>query len=199
MTRKRHHPLIRILHWLIAFLIIAALMMSALVMPHIPSDSPEMIASLRRHMSTGLLVFFLTLLRFIMRRNSKRPPALSSGMVWADRLARMAHRLFDVMVLTMIASGIGMAWRGGLFPVVFNGIGHLPADLDALPWHTIHRYAAIVLFLLLLLHLGGALFHQVILRDRLLSRMGFDWSRFRAWNNRKTAKNLAPESGEAGG
>jgi cytochrome b561 len=83
----RHHPLIRVLHWLIAGLIVAALTMSALVMPHIPADSPEMVASLRRHMTIGFLVFVLTLLRFIMRRHAEKPPALSSGMVWADWLA----------------------------------------------------------------------------------------------------------------
>lgn len=198
MTRKRHHLLIRVLHWLIAFLILAALTMSALVMPHIPVDSPEMVASLRRHMSTGLLVFFLTLLRFVMRRNSKRPPALSSGMAWADGLARIVHLLFDVLVLTMISSGIGMALLGGLFPVVFAGSGHLPESLDTLPLLAIHRYAAIALFLIFILHVGGALFHQIILRDGLLSRMGFDASWYRTWRSQKTTKTLVPGNGDAG-
>lgn len=184
MARKRHHPLIRVLHWLVAFLIIAALTMSALVMPLIPVDSPEMIDSLRRHMSAGLLVFVLTLLRFVMRRNAKKPPVLSSGMPWADWLARATHRLFDVLILTMIASGVGMAFSGGLFPVVFEGIGHLPGNLDALPLHVIHRYAAITLFAFLVLHIGGALFHQLILRDNLLSRMSFSllWKKRAASN-----------------
>ena len=66
MTRKRHHPLIRVLHWLVASLIIAALTMSALVMPLIPADSPELVDSLRRHMSAGLLVLVLTLPLFMM-------------------------------------------------------------------------------------------------------------------------------------
>ena len=111
MTRKRHHPLIRVLHWLVASLIIAALTMSALVMPLIPADSPELVDSLRRHMSAGLLVLVLTLLRFVMRRSAKKPPVLSSGMAWADWLARATHRVFDVLILLMIASGVGMAWN----------------------------------------------------------------------------------------
>lgn len=197
MTRKRHHPLIRVLHWLVAFLIIAALTMSALVMPLIPADSPELVDALRRHMSAGLLVLVLTLLRFVMRRNAKKPPVLSSGMPWADWLARSTHRVFDVLILTMIASGVGMAFSGGLFPVVFEGIGHLPAHLDALPLHAIHRYTAITLLALLALHVAGALFHQLILRDKLLSRMGFSvpWSR----TARDGKKDIATEGGRAGG
>lgn len=175
MTRKRHHPLIRVIHWLVAGGIIAALVMSAFVMPHIPVDSPEMIASLRRHMSTGLMVFVLTLLRFVMRRNAKRPPSLSSGMPWADWLAVVVHRLFDVLILTMIASGITMSYLGGIWQVVFGGHGQLPASLDALPFHAVHRYAAMGLAAMLALHVGGALFHQFILRDGLMSRMGFGW------------------------
>jgi cytochrome b561 len=197
MTDKRHPPLIRLLHWLIASLIIAALTMSVLVMPDIPVDSPEMLASLRRHMSTGLLVFVLTLLRFIVRRKANGPPALGSGMPWADWLALAVHRLFDVLILMMIASGIGMATLGGLFPVVFGGVGLLPADLSALPLHTIHRYTAIVLFVFLILHIGGALFHQFILRDKILSRMGFDWPRFRPKTAGKAAQDAPDGTGNA--
>lgn len=173
MTRKRHHPLIRVLHWLVAALIVAALVMSALVMPGIPGDSPEKIDALRRHMSAGGLVFVLTLLRFVMRRRARHPKPLSSGMPWADALARAVHRIFDVLILTMIGSGAGMALLAGLPAVVFGGRGHLPASLDALPLHSVHRYTAIVLFAFLALHVAGALYHQIILRDGLLARMGF--------------------------
>lgn len=197
MTRKRHHPLIRVLHWLVASLIIAALTMSALVMPLIPADSPELVDSLRRHMSAGLLVLVLTLLRFVMRRSAKKPPVLSSGMAWADWLARATHRVFDVLILLMIASGVGMAFSGGLFTVVFEGVGPLPANLDALPLHAIHRYTAITLFAFIALHVAGALFHQFILRDHLLSRMGFGlpWARPAG----KEQKDVATEGGRAGG
>ena len=171
MTRKRHHPLIRVLHWLIASLIIAALVMSALVMSGIPDDSPEKIDALRRHMSAGGLVFVLTLLRFVMRRNAKRPPVLSSGMAWADWLARTVHRIFDILILTMIGSGVGMVLAGGLLPAILGTHGTLPASLATLPLHTLHRGIGIVLFALLSLHIGGALYHQLVLRDGLIGRM----------------------------
>ena len=175
----RHHLLIRALHWLIAGLIIAALLMSTLVMPLIAVDSPEMITSLRRHMMTGITVFVLTLSRFVLHRYVKMLPTPSSGMAWADWLANAVRHLFNVLILTMVASGVGMAVFGRLFPVVFGGQGELPANLATLPLHTIHRYTAITLFAILSLHIGGAFFHQFIRRDGLLSRMGFGcpWKR----------------------
>ena len=179
MTHKRHHPSIRVIHWLVAALIIAALVMSALVMPGIPDDSPEKIAALRRHMAAGSLVFVLTALRFLTRRRVKRPAPLSSGMPWADWLARAVHRIFDLLILTMICSGAGMAIVSGVLRIVLGQPGHLPANLDALPLHMLHRYTAMVLFAMLSLHIGGALYHQVILRDNLISRMGFPFPRKR--------------------
>jgi cytochrome b561 len=163
--------LIQILHWLIAGMIVALLAMSTLVMHGIPDGSPEKIDALRRHMMTGGLVFVLTLLRFVMRRRAERPPALSSGMAWADALARAVHRLFDATILVMIGSGVTMAVLGGLPRVVFFGRGPLP-DLESLPLLAVHRWTAAVIFAMLVLHAGGAFFHEFILRDRLLARMG---------------------------
>ena len=167
----RHAPAIRALHWLVAGLIIAALVMSTLVMPGIRNDSPEKIDALRRHMSVGTLVFLLTLARLFVRRRTLRPDFLSSDMIWADWLARSVHRVFDLLILTMIGSGIGMALLGGLLPIIFGASGVLPMNLEALPLHALHRGIGFGLFGLLALHVGGALYHQLILRDGLIERM----------------------------
>ena len=174
---RRHSRAIRVLHWLVAGLIIAALVMSALVMPGIPGDSPEKIDALRRHMSTGVVVLLLTVVRMLARRRQHRPAFLSSGMARVDRLAQTVHRVFDVLILAMIASGIGMALLGGLLPAVMGFHGTLPANLNALPLHSLHRAIGIALFLLLSLHVAGALYHQFILRDGLLGRMAFSLRR----------------------
>lgn len=167
----RHAPAMRALHWLLAGLIIAALLMSVFVMPGIRDDSPEKIDALRRHMSVGVLVLVLTFARLSVRRRVTRPASLSSGMVWADGLAHLVHRVFDLLVLAMVVSGISMAFLGGVFPAVFGLGGKLPAPLDALPLLALHRGIGLTLFALLALHVGGALYHQLILRDGLIGRM----------------------------
>ena len=171
-SARRHAPVMRALHWAVAGLIIAALVMSAFVMPGIRHDSPEKIDALRRHMSVGLIVLLLTFVRMAARRRTERPCFLSSGMAWADRLARSVHRIFDLLILAMIASGIGMAALGGVFPAVFGQAATLPGGLSALPLHELHRGIGITIFALLALHVGGAFYHQFILRDGLIGRMG---------------------------
>ena len=172
MPPERQHLAIRILHWLIASLVLAALFMSTVVMPLIPEASPEKLTALFRHMSTGGLIALFVSLRLVLRPNVKRPVPLSSGMPWADRLASITHPFLDVLVVVMLASGIGMAILSGLPAIVFGGHGSLPVRLDTLPLHAIHSFTAKVLIATLGLHISGALYHQFFLRDGLLSRMG---------------------------
>ena len=89
----------------------------------------------------------------------------------------VVHRLFDLLVLAMVSSGIGMALLGDVFPAVFGVSKNLPTDFASLPLHTLHRSVGITLFVLLALHVGGALYHQIVLRDGLLGRMGLSFAR----------------------
>ena len=172
MTPTGHHPFIRVLHWLIAGIVLTALTMSLLVMPRLSNADPAKVTALIRHMSAGGLVLLFASLRIFVRHKARRPPALPSGMPWADRLASAMHPFLDALVIVMIGSGIGMAVLSGLPAIVFSGHGHLPARFDTLPLHFVHAMTARMLVAALVLHVGGALFHHFILKDGLLSRMG---------------------------
>ena len=172
MPPERHHLAIRVLHWLIATLVLAALVMSTIVMPHISNADPAKLTALFRHMSTGGLLALFVSLRLALRHKVKRPASLSSGMPWADRLASIIHPLLDGLVIVMLGSGIGMAILADLPAIVFGGHGSLPARFDTLPLHAVHSFAAKVLIAALGLHISGALYHQFFLKDGLLSRMG---------------------------
>lgn len=173
MSSQRYHPAICVLHWLVASMIVAALLMSTFVMSQIPDTAPAKLPALMRHMSVGALVLLCSLLRWRLGRKKARPEPLSSGMPWADRLAFLVHRSLDALVLVLVGSGLCMAILGGVPSAVLAGQSQLLAELDLLPLHAVHVYAARLLFALLLLHAGGALYHQFILRDGLLSRMWF--------------------------
>lgn len=173
MQAVRHPLPIRVLHWAVAVMVIAALVMSTFIMSRIPDDDPEKMASALRHMSVGLLICVGSLVRLVWRRRTRRLPSLSSGMPWADVLAGIVHRGLDVLVLTMIISGIAMAIQLGLPSMALRGEA-FPPQIVSLFAFTVHVVGACVLSGALLLHIGGALYHQFILRDGLLSRMGFD-------------------------
>jgi cytochrome b561 len=169
----RYHPVLVALHWVLAVLIIAALALGALVMVHIPNSDPMKIEALRSHMAGGVLILLLMLARLLVRSRTAHPAPAATGNSLLDRLAWTSHRLFYVAVNIMAVSGILMALQAGLFETVFGGQGALPADFWAFPLRMVHYLASRALMVLIVLHVAGALYHTVIRRDRLLSRMGF--------------------------
>ena len=160
-------------------MIIAALVMSTFVMSKIPNADPEKVSALIRHMTVGMLILLFTSLRVFVRRKKTRLISLPSGMVWADWLASVVHRLLNVLVIVMVGSGVGVALLSGVPAIVFGGGSQVLGNFDELPLFTLHRITAWILFAALALHAGGALYHQFLLRDGLMSRMwfGLGWQR----------------------
>lgn len=170
MPPKRFHPALRILHWLIAALIISALFLGTFVMARTHNSDPSKVFTLLKHMLAGLLVLALTLLRMFIRPRTKRPAPVPSGIELADRIVPFVHRVFDVMVFVMAGSGIGIAVLSGLPGAVLGGTP-LPASFDGIPLHTLHVFAARLLAGIVALHVCGAFYHHFILGDGLLWRM----------------------------
>lgn len=167
---QRHAPVIRIAHWTIAVLVVAMLGMSALVMAEIRDGSAAKLQAAMHHMLAGAVVIVAFVLRLHMRHRVARPPEASSGMPWADWLGRLVHRLLDVLVGVMICSGLAMMLAGHLLQRLVAG-GVFPPGLQGSLAHQIHVAGAWCIGVVLVLHIGGALFHQFVLRDRLLARM----------------------------
>ena len=171
MLPRRYHPALRVLHWLIAILIIAALILGTFVMAPKDNTDPGKIFALLKHMAAGGIILALSLMRIFIRPKTRRPAPMLSGIAVADRIVPLVHRIFDVLVLVMVGSGIGMAVLAGLPEVLFGGHASLPASFDNVPLHTLHVMAAKVFAGIIALHVVGAFYHHFILRDGLLSRM----------------------------
>ena len=169
----RYHPALVALHWLLAILIVAALALGALVMAKLANSDPHKLEALRAHMSGGALILILMLARLFIRRRTAHPAPTTAGHPFLDRAAWLSHRLFYVAVIGMGASGIVMALETRLPWVVFLDEGTLPADFWAFPVRYVHYGFSRVLMALIVLHVAGALYHALILRDGLLKRMIF--------------------------
>src|SRR5712672_3220162 len=102
---SRYHPLLVALHWILAFLIIAALALGALVMVKIPNTDPMKFEALRSHMLGGTLILVLMLARLVVRVRTEHPATPSAGHPLLDRLAWASHRLLYVAVLGQATSG----------------------------------------------------------------------------------------------
>ncbi|MCZ7565530.1 MAG: cytochrome b/b6 domain-containing protein [Burkholderiales bacterium] len=173
MQPDRYHPLQAVLHWLSAAAILFALFMGMFSLSRIPNaETANKIFALRGHMALGIVIGAIMLLRLALRLTLAQPAPARSGSIWRDRLARTVHYGMYLAALGMAASGIAMALQTGLPGIVYAGSGAaLPESFDALVPRRAHGVFARALFVLVALHLAGALYHQLVRRDRLMARM----------------------------
>lgn len=170
----RYHPLLVTMHWLLALLIFAALIIGFVWLSAIPNTDPQKIRVLLVHMSVGMLILALMIFRFIVRMRTSRPPAAKTGYLLADRLAPLVHYSFYLVVLLMIATGYTTAILAGLNRIVFQGTGEpLPPHFGKYPSFVAHSYLAWLLMGLIALHVLDALYHQFVRKDGVLRRMLF--------------------------
>ena len=111
----------------------------------------------------------------ITKLRSEQPPHAKTGSALLDKAGVWAHWAFYVVILLIVASGMGTAVFTVLIEIVFQGSGApLPADFDDVPPLGAHEFGATILFLLVIGHVVAALYHQYWLEDGLFSRMWFD-------------------------
>ncbi len=102
---SRYQPVLVALHWLLALMIIGLLCLGFFVLANMPNTDPKKLDILVWHMSGGMFVLVLMILRVIIRRWSARPAPAATGSPALDRLASIAHASLYVIVFLMIASG----------------------------------------------------------------------------------------------
>ncbi|MCL4791041.1 MAG: cytochrome b/b6 domain-containing protein [Gammaproteobacteria bacterium] len=168
----RYHLVLRILHWTIGVLVLLQLGVGGLVLSEMPNDAAKLIP-LTGHVSVGLSIGILMVLRLIVRLKSQKPPIATAGNPALNGLRKATHFLFYVVVFSMISTGVGVALMAGLFPTLFGAGGTLPENFHEFPPLEGHEVFATVLLVLVVLHVAGVLYHELALKDRLLTRMGF--------------------------
>ena len=178
MAPERYPRALVVLHLLLAALILFSLAMGMLSLASIPNGSPDKLFALRGHMVAGIAILLLMLVRLAVRLASPRPAPARTGIALADALAPLVHSAFYLVVVLMALSGIALAVQAGLPAIVFGGSGApLPETFAGFAPRAVHGVLSRILLLLVALHVLGALYHQLVRRDRLLARMGLGKSR----------------------
>jgi cytochrome b561 len=171
---SRFHPLLVILHWLVAVLIVAMLGIGFFKLEAMPNTDPDKIDILRIHMAVGMSILALMMVRFIVRTCTRKPAGATTGYPALDRIAPVIHYAFYVLVLLMAGSGLATAILAGLNRSVFQGTGEpLPPSFDAYPSFVAHGYFALLLAGFVILHVVAALYHHFVRMDGLFRRMWF--------------------------
>ena len=165
-------PLARLLHWLMALMIIAMLFIGAGMVASV-SQRHELLLNL--HKPLGIAILVLVILRLIVRFSTQTPPLPADLPTWQALSAKLSHYLLYALMLAMPLIGWSMISAAG-DPVMLGSSLRLPSIVAANP-HTFaflrqaHTYLAYLLFLTILLHVAAALFHGWIRRDEVLGSM----------------------------
>lgn len=162
----------RVLHWLMALMILAMLFIGVGMVASV-SERHQWLINL--HKPLGIAILALVIVRLLVRF-SGQTPALPSDLPAVQVLAaKLSHVLLYALMLALPLLGWAMISAAG-DPVMLGSNLQLPALLSAdAPTFAVlrkaHRYLAYLLFATVLLHLAGALFHAWIRRDEVLGSM----------------------------
>lgn len=168
---NRYHPALIVLHWLLAVTILMVIYYGSIVLGGMENDNPHMPKGLIVHGAFGVAILLLTLVRLGVRAGTAKPPHMATGKPALDKLAiGVQHLLYTLTVLTAVA-GLGLAYKTHLYAVLIQHSGSLPKDFDDFAAHTVHSVFAYSLLGLICLHAAGALQHQFMLKDGIMSRM----------------------------
>jgi cytochrome b561 len=171
---NKYHPVLVLLHWTLAWFILASLAFGFFVLRVVPNTDPRKLDMLEWHMGLGMAILLAMLLRLVVRWRTARPPAAGLGTPASARAAARAHLAFYVLVAGMAATGFATALIAHLNDIVFARNGApLPTTFDAYPTLRAHGWIAALLAILIALHVLGALWHALVRRDGVMRRMGF--------------------------
>ena len=166
----RYHPVLAILHWLLALCLVGLLFAGSVLLAPLPNDDPGKMISFRLHMGLGIVTLFLMVLRLAVRLSTRQPDPAVTGSPILDRLARANHWALYLLAFVMAGSGIAFARASGLPDAVF-GSGPMPPDFEGLTARRIHGAAARLFMALIALHVAAALWHHFVRRDGVITRM----------------------------
>ncbi|AKH43685.1 cytochrome b561/polyisoprenoid-binding protein YceI [Altererythrobacter atlanticus] len=166
---KRYSSGAIILHWLIAFALAFEIALG-FSMPR----GTEGFALFQLHKSVGITILALTVLRILWRFTHQRPPAVEKGVT--HLLANAVHIGFYAFMLLAPLTGWAIVSTSDIVvPTMLYGtvpLPHLPlpAGINEAVEET-HELLAWVAIALFVLHVAGAIRHELLLRRALLVRM----------------------------
>ena len=176
----------RILHWLMAPMVIAQLLIGVTMIASL-TYYPLLLAI---HRPLGILILAFAVVRLANRLTHRLPPFPATMGSAERRVASWSEYLLYALLLVQPLIGWAML-SAARFPVILVG----PLQLPGIAPHDIDVYAvlrqahtvfAFLLFATFTAHVCAVLYHTLALRDRLLDRMAL-WP----------TKSIAPQHDQA--
>ena len=157
---KRYSPILVTLHWLTVILMLGAGFLS-----EDEGDSPISI-----HMILGALLLIILLVRLAVRFSTSRPAPVDAGNPFFNKIGELTHLGLYLIAFFILGLGGVIAYSRNLFAYLLNPAANI---LEGGFITKIHHLGWLLALALIALHVGAALYHQVILKDRIFSRMWY--------------------------
>jgi cytochrome b561 len=163
---------LRVLHWLMAALIIVMLFIGVGMVSTVSEMRTWLI---ELHKPLGLLIFCLAAVRLCLRLTRPVPALPKDLPAWQRAGAYLSHVVLYMLMFALPPVGWAMLSAGG-YPVKLFGALLLPPLVAVEPvlyaaLRQAHTLLALLLFAAILAHFGAALFHAWIRRDTVFRSM----------------------------
>ena len=161
------------LHWLVAACVLTTAPVAIAMIRVGEGPTQDMLYNF--HKSLGILILILVILRLVNRLIVGAPAPEPGIERWQKAASSATHGLLYVLLVAMpIVGYIANSAYGA--PTPFFGLFNLPpivAENKPLSetLFTLHRWSGFLMIVLVLMHIGAALFHHVIRGDNVLRRM----------------------------
>jgi cytochrome b561 len=186
---KRYSPALVTLHWIIAILIFGTALLAMGGDDRREGSGAATIAGipiLGVHMILGTAILVLLVIRLIVRWRTQHPEWATTGNHFLDKVGEITHWALYFFTFCMTVTGIFLATQGNRLARTFGLAGanqegqFQPGQFQPGQFRPrgfsigrFHGAVWIFLILLVLLHVGAALYHQFFLKDNLLGRMWY--------------------------
>lgn len=169
--RPRFNGPMRLLHWLTAAMVLAMLGIGIAMV----ASLGDYHVLLSIHRPLGIAILIVVAIRLVTRLSSTLPPFPATMSAQERKAAHASEVLLYTLLFVQPLVGWGML-SAARYPIVMFGSVHL---FPILP-HSVALYAvlrethtilAYLFFLAFLAHFGAILFHTLVVRDGMLSRM----------------------------
>lgn len=193
VTRLKYGPVAMSLHWLIAALLILNFVLAWLFNGHFAFwdfkglAGPDKLAATQWHKSLGMLILVLSLVRLGWRLANPPPPLSPHLLPWERFAAHTVHWSLYAFMIGMPLLGWAMVSASKkilIFPINMFGLFNWPAitpltnmapDKQKALHHLLSNFHAdwlpILGYLLIALHVAGALKHHYMDKDNEFARM----------------------------
>lgn len=168
---QQFNGLMRLLHWLMAAMVLTMLGIGVAMVASL-GDYHRLVSL---HRPLGISILILVVIRYVNRQFSTLPPFPATMSSQERFIAHASEILLYTLLFVEPLVGWGML-SAARYPIVMFGAIHL---FPILPHNVMlyailrrtHTYLAYLLFLAFVAHFGAILFHTLVVRDGLLSRM----------------------------